>query len=265
MLQERNNQFYLFSNNHASLINESNDENVQTIPVTIGLPLDENINKPIKNKFIFKTLTYLLFQLLFTFISALISYCYKDTLLNYIYVHEEIIILNIIIFIICVFAFACCNIKNNILLHSLFIIFTIAASFYVSYITIHYNIIIILQAGFTTSLIVILTTIYSLYCYSYDQEFYISIGLLINFTFTLIGMTFIGLYFPYNSIINFVLLLIFILLFTLYLFYDLMLLYDKNNELIFYSPIYACLNLYLDIINVFINLLRMFYIRDANN
>ena len=263
MLQERNNQFYLFNN--ASVINESNDDNSQAIPVTIGLPLDEHINKPTKNKFIFKTLTYLLFQLLFTFISTLICYSYKDTLLKYIYVHEEIIILNTIIFIICVFVFACCNIKNNIVLHSLFIIFTITSSFYVSYITIHYNIIIILQAGFTTSLIVILTTIYSLYCYSYDQEFYISIGLLINFTFIVIGMTFIGLYFPYNSIISFVLLLIFIVLFTLYLFYDLMLLYDKNNELIFYSPIHACLNLYLDIINIFIELIRIFYICNANN
>jgi FtsH-binding integral membrane protein len=270
MIQERHNHFYLLNNSNEN--NENSHANSHTnsdanssIPIIIGVPLEDNNNKPSKNHFIFTTLNYLLFQLLFTFTSTTICYSYKDVLLNYTYYHREIIGLNSITFIISTLILACCTIKNNILLHILFFIFTLSSTLYISYITIHYNIVIILQAGFVTSLIVILTTIYSLYCYTYNQEFYISIGIIINFSFALIGLMFIGLFFPYNSITNFIIILLCILLFIIYLFYDLMLLYDKNNELIFQSPIYACLNLYLDIINIFIYLLRLLSIGNTSN
>ena len=172
--------------------------------------------------------------------------------------------LSAIVFITTIIAFSCCNIKNTIVLHLLFIIFTISSSVYISYITIHYDAIIILQSGFSTSIIVILTTLYSLYCYSYDQEFYIYIGVIINLSFAAVSMAIISLFFPYNSTLQFIICLVFVVLFTIYLFYDLMLLYNKNNELLYESPIHACINIYLDIINIFLELLRIFNSCESN-
>jgi len=241
MLQERNNNFILFN---SQLENSNNN----VIPLALNIPLD---NKPSINKFIFNTIKYLYIQHSFTFIGIISLYNYRNVILPNINKYILWPIISIIVFINTIVILICCNIKNSVLQHILFIIFIISSTLFLGYITIHYNLLIILQCSFTTLIIIFITLIYSTYCYLLDQEYNITIGNIINILFSFIITGLISLLIPFNSIFTTIICILYNILFIIYFHYDIRVLYNKNNVLILQYPIITCIYLYLDIFNIF--------------
>ena len=67
------------------------------------------------------------------------------------------------------------------------------------------------------------------------------------------------------NIIHFLLAFLFIILFNTYLMYDIHTLYNHTNQLMFESPIYPAISIYLDIINIFLYLLECINLIENNN
>jgi len=235
MLQERNNNFALFNSQLENLNNN-------VIPLALNIPLD---NKPCYNKFIFNTIRYLFIQTSLTFIGVISIYNYRNIILPNINNYVLCPILGISLFILSIIILKYCNIKYVIIQYILFIIFIISTISFLAYITIYYNLLIILQIGFTKTVILLLTFIYSTYCYLLNQEYNITIGIIINILFSFIAIALLTIIIPFNSIFTTFGCILYNILFIIYIHYNIPILYNKNNILILKYPIITFAYLYL--------------------
>ena len=171
--------------------------------------------------------------------------------------YETIFFMFIIIFtIIC-----CPSIGRNPPLNYFFLLlFTICSSYMVSFITLFYTIVSIFLAFGITLFITFILTIYA--CQT-KYDFTDKGGYLLS---VLIGVIIFGLLniFIQSSIIETLISTVSAILFSCYIVYDTQLIVSGNHKYKFDVDeyIFATLTLYLDIINLFINLLKIIGKRD---
>ncbi len=244
---------------HQPDINDNNINN-NNIPLVTAIPIcpEYRIVKPVYSKFIQDTMLCLFFQIAITATTCIVCYNYQDEVTNYILNNPSVFGLTLFTYISTIIMLICCNIKNKFIRWSLFIAFTLSCALMVSICLFKYSPIIILQATTATSISVFTINMYAFICHTNGYDFSNMNGLICSCSFSIIVIVFVSLFIPYNSVLQLVFAGLFTIIFTIYLFYDLLILYNKDNELIFQSPIYASISIYLDIINLFLNLLRLF-------
>ena len=133
-------------------------------------------------------------------------------------------------------------------------IFTISESYLVSSITIEYDPKTILIATFLTATIVVALTIYA---FTTRTDFTMMGGLLFTVLSALIMMSFLCIFFP-SKIFRTIISAFSVVLFSIYLIYDTQLILGKGElQLTVDDYIFAAMNLYLDILNIFLELLRL--------
>lgn len=239
---------------------EINNNNNNNVPLVTAIPISDEytINKPVYSKFIQDTMLCLFFQIAVTASTCIVSYTYKDEVTKYILTNPSVVDLTLFTYILTIMVLICCDIKNTFIRWSLFIGFTLSSALMVSICLFRYSPIIILQATTATSISVLTINMYAFICHTNGYDFSSMNGLIYSCSFSIITIVLISLFIPYNSVLQLVFAGVFTVLFTIYLFYDLLILYNKDNELIFQSPIYASISIYLDIINLFLNILKLF-------
>ena len=230
-----------------------NNEPHPNIPITDALPINQPNDFLNKNNFIRKTFNVLMFQLSITFTGCATSIYYKADLTNYLHDNSDIIFVPIIVMPFSLI-FLMCFTTNRIVKYTMFSIFTLSSTCMLSIVSIRYDTYIILQTLTTTCIIS-----GSVSCYAYtcakrginfgDWEPYLFmflIALLITGIFQMFVMSKL-----LNTIVGF----LGTLIFSGYLLYDVNQLYideDKYND----DPIICAINIYLDIINIFLYILE---------
>ena len=236
------------------------------IPICVGVPVQ--FEKPKYNKFIYKVLLILCFQFTITTGFAITGYTYRHYLLdknNYLITYN-LLIYSIISFIISSLIIICCRFTKKYILYPLFIIFTISSAILVTVGILPYSPNIVLLASLGTLICIFISMIYALLGHIYNFEMTMFNGITVVIAFTCLPLALIQAFLldSYN-IIHFLLAFLFIILFNTYLMYDIHTLYNHTNQLMFESPIYPAISIYLDIINIFLYLLECINLIENNN
>lgn len=224
----------------------------------IDYSLDSKINRQIRHAFIRKVYGILLSQLVATFLVTLL-FMTNRTLASFVQAHSIFTsILTSIgaLCILCYLAFkpgASQSYPSNYILLS---IFTIFESVSVALLCSFYHQIIVLQALLATSVIVLGLT---LFAFQTKYDFTSWMGFMF---FVMLGfMTFalMTLFFPKNRILDIVYSSVGALIFSIYLVIDTQLMIGEHKHRLEADDyILAALMLYMDIVNIFIYMLRIF-------
>jgi len=217
--------------------------------------LDE-INKKIRNSFIAKVFGILLFQITLTFFMvffSLYSHSFQQILLtnSFLYIFSLIIIFGILIML-------CCNpniIRSYPYNYIILIIFTLCLGYTVAMITCLYDPSTVLLSLFMTIITVLTLTLYAM---NSKTDFTIYGGVLFVLLSCIIFGSIIMIFFPIK-LISLIIDIACLVLFSIYLIYDVQLLVGgKRIEVGTDDYVLVALNLYLDIINIFIEILSFF-------
>jgi FtsH-binding integral membrane protein len=207
--------------------------------------------------FVHQTLNYVIAQLFMTVSITGLAYGYKDSVNNYIQNHSGILWIPMIMSFITLIMLYCSS--DIFMKKTMFWLFTLACSSLVAVSTIQYAPMVIMNALITLFLIVILVNVYAYYTAKNDKDFSfmgpslfgcLGIIIIMNIINIFLKITFLGMVIGVLSVI----------VFTAMLLYDLNRLYigvDQGDDILA-QPILAAINIYLDIINIFLNLLRLF-------
>ena len=134
-------------------------------------------------------------------------------------------------------------------------VYTLSESYIVSCTTIRYDPKTILIATILTASIVIALTVYA---FKTTTDFTIMGGFLFTLLFSVVVASFLCFFFP-SKIFRTIIAACSVFIFSIYLIYDTQLILGKGElKLTIDDYIFAALNLYLDIINIFLNILYLF-------
>ena len=223
------------------------------IPITDALPLNQPNGFITKNNFIKKTFNVLMLQLFITFTGCAAAMYNKPTLSKYLEYHSDIIFVPVIIMPFSLIFIMCFN-TNRLVKYTMFGIFTLSSTCMLSIVSIYYDSYIILQALTTTCIISGSVSVYAYTCAKRGicfgewepYLFMLLIALLVSGIFQIFVMSTI-----LNTIIGF----LGTLVFSGYLLYDVNQIYideDKYSD----DPIICAINIYLDIINIFLYIIQ---------
>lgn len=223
----------------------------------ISEDLDIAINRKIRNGFIVKVYGILLFQLLITFLVVLLGFvvpAFRAFLLKNI---TLIFYLTLACLIVILITLSCCLQSYRVFPtnYILLIFFTVSLSFNVATICCFYTPKTVLFTFLLTVITVIALTIYAWFS---EKDYTICGGVLfVSLTLLIFGSFFI---FIFNlTFLRFLLNIGGLILFSIYLIYDTQLLIGtKSSKFDEDDYILAAMNLYLDIINLFLELLKIF-------
>ena len=166
--------------------------------------------------------------------------------------------------VITIFTTICCpSIARNFPMNYIFLfLFTICSSYLVSYITLFYTIISLFLAFGITLIIILILTIYA---FQTKYDFTDKGGYLLSVLIGIIVFGFFNIYIQSN-LIDILISTVSSILFSCYIVYDTQLIVGGNHQYKFEIDeyIFATLILYLDIINLFINLLKLIGKRNDN-
>ena len=237
-----------------------------TTPITYGMdtPIDILV-KPSYPKFINKVLLYVLLQLVFTSITSIIGYIYRDQLINLIKDKPKLIYIPLGAFILSIILITCSSRQSKFCLYKIFTIFTLSSASVVTISILPYSPYIVLQAVTGTTLTVSFVNIYAFWCSKNVIDFAPWSGAIISASLAMIPLIIIQMLLPITSTFSILISILFMFLFIVYLMYDLNQLYNGNSEKIFQHPIYAAISIYLDIINIFLYMLELFGVCNNNS
>lgn len=221
--------------------------------------LEEEIKTNIKNKihkgFIWKVFCILLYQLTITSLMVIIAMT-SSTISEFIRSNNIIYFAAIIISITCILLSLCSPAlyKKIPINYILLTIFTICNGYLISSLTIISNPLNVTVAFILTFVTVIALTIYA---WKSETDFTIYGGVLCSFLAMLVIGSLIMIFFTVSLIVLIIYICLSLCL-AFYLVYDVQLLIgNKRNKFDEEDYILATINLYLDIVNIFINLLRL--------
>ena len=226
-----------------------------TSPVSDAIPLNPINNSTNKNKNIFikNTFAVLLIQLSITFTGCALTINNKPLVIEFINQYTGVIFVPIVIMPFSLIFLMCCS-KNKTIKYIMFSIFTLSSTGVLAFVTIRYDTYIILQAITSTCIITGGVSIYAYICakrgITFDEYepylFMLVIALIMTGIFQLFIMSTI-----LNAIIGF----LGTIVFSGYLLYDVNQLYS-NEDKYTDDPIISAINIYLDIINIFIYIIQ---------
>lgn len=226
-----------------------------TSPVSDVIPLNpinDSTNKN-KNIFIKNTFAVLLIQLSITFTGCALTINNKPLVIEFINQYTGVIFVPIVIMPFSLIFLMCCS-KNKTIKYIMFSIFTLSSTSVLAFVTIRYDTYIILQAITSTCIITGGVSIYAYICakrgITFDEYepylFMLVIALIMTGIFQLFIMSTI-----LNTIIGF----LGTIVFSGYLLYDVNQMYS-NEDKYTDDPIISAINIYLDIINIFIYIIQ---------
>lgn len=216
----------------------------------------EDINKTARLNFIRKVYLLLLFQLSVTCLGVLLVF-QNDSVRQFVQANYFVYILAIITAIVCIYALVCFiefqrKVPQN---YIVFMLFTLCETYIVSYLCSFFAPMSVLTAGILTMCVVGSLT---LYAFITTKDFTNSGAFLFMLLVTLIVGSFVGSYLKFEPL-RIGLNILGVLLFGGYLIYDTQLLIG-NKSLSFSVDDYiaATVNIYIDIIQLFMEILQFF-------
>lgn len=232
-----------------------------TLPITDAAPLNPINNYINKNIFIRNTFVIILLQLSVSFTGCALTINNKPDVIEFLNEYNGFIFIPIVTMPFSIIFLMCCS-KNKTVKYIMFSIFTLSSTGVLSIITIKYNTYIILQAIISTSLITGGVSIYAYICAKRGicfgewepYLFMLVIALLIFGVFQL---------FIISKLLNTIIGLLGTIVFSGYLIYDVNQLYlnqDKYSD----DPVICAINIYLDIINIFIYIIECLECNNEN-
>ena len=215
---------------------------------------DKIIERKLRKGFITKVYGIIFVQLLITTITVYISLD-NEAIMKFMMQNNYIIFFSAISAIIVLLILVCGKLTNVVPInYVLLLIFTIFESITVAFVTVFYEPISVLSCAGLSMLIVFGLTMYA--CFT-KRDFTMMGGFLFSCSIILIFLGIIGLFFRsyfYQMFLN----SMGVLLMSVYLIYDTQLVIGKNSQLIKLDDyILGALNIYLDIINIFLKILRL--------
>ena len=217
--------------------------------------IDKEIQQNIREGFIAKVYGILACQLLLLFLIVLLGFI-NSTFHELLLTSKFIYILTFILFIMCILII----IFNPSLLQKvpinyiILFIFTFSYSWWIALYTINFSPSIVLISIFLTLVTVVTLTIYAQMT---KNDFSVIGGILIN-SFVLLFSCSLVLIFVDISLFNVIMVFFGLIIFSLYLLFDVQLVIGKGQ--IKYGEddyIFAALNLYIDIIGIFVRILEL--------
>ena len=214
---------------------------------------DKIIERKLRKGFITKVYGIIFFQLLITTIAVYISLV-NEAIMKFMMQNNYVIFFSAISAIIVLLIMVCGKLTNVVPInYILLLIFTLFESITVAFITVYYEPISVLSCAGLSMLIVFGLTMYA--CFT-KTDFTMMGGFLFSCSIVLIFLGIIGLFFRsyfYQMLLNSMR----VLLMSVYLIFDTQLVIGKNSQLIKLDDyILASLNIYLDVINIFLKILR---------
>lgn len=222
--------------------------------------IDHEIQSKIREGFIYKVFGIVLYQILILFLLVFLGYTFKSI--------HDLLLTSKIMLIITFFIFFTCliapifhpnlyrTVPTNYIILTLF---SLSFGWWIAAFTILYT---------KTSVLFVLclttVTVASLTCYAmYTKKDYTGLG---NFLFTalivLIFATILEIFFPI-PLLRLLLIYFSLMIFSIYLIYDVQLVIgDRKKKFSEDDYILAAINIYLDIVNIFIELLKIFGTRE---
>jgi len=215
---------------------------------------DKIIERKLRKGFITKVYGIIFVQLLITTITVYTSLV-NEAIIKFMMQNNYIIFFSAISAIIVLLILVCGKLTNVVPInYVLLLIFTIFESITVAFVTVFYEPISVLSCAGLSMLIVFGLTMYA--CFT-KRDFTMMGGFLFSCSIILIFLGIIGLFFRsyfYQMFLN----SMGVLLMSVYLIYDTQLVIGKNSQLIKLDDyILGALNIYLDIINIFLKILRL--------
>ena len=220
---------------------------------------EENENKEIERKlrngFIRKVYGTIFFQLLIT--TAVVYYVMiTESIMNYMFQNTNLIFLPLILSIGIMLILVCTQASQQVPLNYILLIaFTLLEAFMVSFTTIYFDPISVLACAGMTMIIVFGLSMYA--CFT-KRDMTMMGGFLLSFSLILIFLGIIGIFFRsyfYQMLLD----SLGVLLMSLYLIYDTQLVVGQKKEFIKLDLyILGAMMIYLDIINIFLKILRLF-------
>ena len=212
------------------------------------------IERKLRKGFITKVYGIIFFQLLITTIAVYISLV-NEAIMKFMMQNNYVIFFSAISAIIVLLIMVCGKLTNVVPInYILLLIFTIFESITVAFVTVYYEPISVLSCAGLSMLIVFGLTMYA--CFT-KTDFTMMGGFLFSCSIVLIFLGIIGLFFRsyfYQMLLN----SLGVLLMSVYLIFDTQLVIGKNSQLIKLDDyILGALNIYLDIINIFLKILRL--------
>ena len=222
--------------------------------------IDHEIQSKIREGFIYKVFGIVLYQILILFVLVVLGYTFKsihDLLLT----SKTMLIVTFFIFFTCLLApIFSPNIYRTVPTNYIVLtLFSLSFGWWIAAYTILYT---------KTSVLFVLcltaVTVASLTCYAmYTKKDYTGLG---NFLFTalivLIVASILEIFFPI-PLLRLLVIYFSLMIFSIYLIYDVQLVIgDRRKKFSEDDYILAALNIYLDIVNIFLELLRIFGTRE---
>ena len=219
--------------------------------------IDIEIQSKIREGFIYKVFGIVLYQILIVFILVFLGYTFHDLLLT----SKKMFIITFFIFFTCLLLpiFNPSIYRTVPTNYIVLTIFSLSFGWWIAAFTILYT---------KTSVLFVLClttiTVASLTCYAmYTRKDYTAFG---GFLFTalivLIFASILEIFFPI-PLLRLLLIYFSLMIFCIYLIYDVQLVIgDRGRKFSEDDYILAALNIYLDIVNIFLELLKLFGTRD---
>ena len=212
--------------------------------------------------FVYQTLNYVLAQLCITTVITAAMYFNRQNVINYINGFPFVIWVPIIFTFITLFGMYCT--KNPHVRQVMFWSFTVACSFMVGFSVLSYAPDVVVKAVATTAIIVAGVDLYAMRCAKQGKDLsFLGPGLFAAlFCLIIIGILNI---FIQSSALGLLLCVAGVLIFTGLLLYDLNRLYTGVEEGEVMDPMLAAVQIYLDVINLFLHLLELYDRCDGNS
>ena len=230
----------------SSYVPQNDEELAQGIPITTG------IIKPTKPKFISDVLTIVFLQLSISTSTSVIGYHYKESLIKYIKNDPGFFYLPLILSFMSLISLSCCNL-NKCAKYSMFIVFTLSMSSSITIVILPYSSAIVLQSFCVTGVSVLVINICAWISAKKNINFIGYSSFIFSMLATLLVLSLFQI-FIHSTIMESFITFLGVFVFTLYLLYDLNLLYNREYDE--FDPIMVAIDIYLDIINMFLYILQ---------
>ena len=222
--------------------------------------IDQEINSKIREGFIYKVFGIVLYQLILLFIMVYLGFTFKyfhDLLLT----SSKMLIITFIIFFTCLLLpiFKPSLYRTVPINYILLTVFSLSFGWWIAAFTILYTKTSVL---FVLCLTVVTVASLTVYAFFTKKDYTVYGSFLFTALIVLIVASLLELFFPI-PILRLIIAYFSLMLFSIYLIYDVQLVIgDKKHKFSEDDYILAALNIYLDIVNIFIELLQLFGTRN---
>jgi len=219
------------------------------------------------SSFVNKTLNYVFAQLCVTAAVTAAMYVNKTAINNYIVAHSGVVWIPIILSFVTLGGMFCSSSPDeNPIKKVLFCLFTISCSMMVGVSAIQYAPNVVLNATVTLLVMVGFINLYACHCANNGRDLSFMGPSLLGVLIIIITLSILNI-FIHSSLLQLTIAGISVIIFSLLLVYDLNRLYNgcEKNDYLRPEPLMAAINIYLDIINIFLSLLQILGLWSSND